>query len=117
MICSTRASARWLHCMPDESTNADAVRSMKKWDVWEQAPAAVRDFLLHSERKTLSVAEFEAMNPRVFCIMPAELDMVPTVRQKIAELGITPHVLLPHFRNTLGGDPGRQGRSQHGDPL
>lgn len=110
LLCFSRMSyhdllysgkARWLHCLPDESTNADAIRALKKWDVWDDAPAAVRDFLRHSERTTLSVAEFEAMQPRVFCTMPAELDMVPTVAQKLAALGITPHVLFHNPRTQL----------------
>lgn len=90
---------RWLHTLPDETTYADAVNAMKRWDVWDEAPASVRDYLTRADQKgeTLKIAEFEQMNARVFCILPTELNMVALARQKAIELGFRTHVLFNNF--------------------
>lgn len=90
---------RWLHTLPDETTFADAVERMHKWDVWETAPQAVRDYLTRGDQRheTLKNAEFEAMRSRVFFIFPPELGMVPTARARAEQLGLRTHVLFDNY--------------------
>ena len=90
---------RWLHTLPDETTCADAIASLQKYDLWEETPAHVRDYLLHSDpaHDTLKIAEFEALRQRVFFIFPPELGMVPTARRKAEELGFSTHVLFNNY--------------------
>ncbi len=93
------ARYRWMHTMPDETTHADAIRSLKKWDLWDDAPASIRDYLTHagSAQETLKVAEFEAMDSRIFCLFPVELSVVPTARRKAEELGFRTHTLYYNY--------------------
>ena len=90
---------RWLHVLPDVQTYADAVRMMHKWDAWEDAPESVKRFLLDADpaQETLRRDEYEAMNPRVFCIMPEHLGMLPAARKKAEELGFHTHMLFANF--------------------
>ncbi|RLT38873.1 MAG: DUF4147 domain-containing protein [Chloroflexi bacterium] len=90
---------RWLHVLPDVQTYADAVRMLHKWDAWEGAPESVKRFLLDADpaQETPRQAEYEAMNPRVFCIMPEHLGMLPAARNKAAELGLRTHLLFANF--------------------
>lgn len=90
---------RWLHTLPDESTNANAIASLKKYDLWDEVPASVRDYLLHADpaQETLKVAEFEALRQRVFFIFPPELGMVPAAKRKAEALGFPTHVLFNNY--------------------
>jgi glycerate 2-kinase len=90
---------RWLHTMPDESTHADAIRSLKKWDCWDDAPASVRDYLTNPDpnRETLKIAEFEAMDSRIFCLFPKELAVVNTAVKKAREMGIKAHMIYNNY--------------------
>ena len=85
----------WLHSLPDFTTFHDAVAMLKKWDVWDRAPEAVRRYLLNAgpERETVKAAEFERWNHRIFGVMPKELGVLPMAAARAAELGYTPHVL------------------------
>lgn len=90
---------RWLHTMPDETTHADAIDALKKWDCWDEAPASVRDYLSNPdpERKTLTIAEFESMDARIFCLFPKELAVVNTAVAKAREMGIRAHMLYNNY--------------------
>lgn len=89
---------RWLHTLPDETTHANAINSLKKYDLWEEVPARVRDYLLgEPAQKTLTIADFEAMRQRVFFIFPPELGMVPKAKAKAEELGFRTHVLFSGY--------------------
>jgi len=90
---------RWLHVLPDVQTYADAVRMLHKWEAWEGAPESVKRFLLAADpaQETLRQAEYEAMEPRVFCIMPERLGMLPAARTKAEELGFRTHLLFANF--------------------
>lgn len=91
---------RWLHCLPDETSPADAVDRLKKWDCWDEVPPAVREYFLHPEQveDTLKVAEFEAMRQRVFCLFAPELGMIPTAQKRAEALGLRTYVL---YNNTV----------------
>jgi glycerate 2-kinase len=95
----TDPSYRWLHTLPDMTTGADAVRALKKWDVWDDAAPSIRAHLTNENPslRALTIDEFEAMDSRIFCVSPEHLGMAPTVRKKAAELGFTPHVLYSNF--------------------
>jgi glycerate 2-kinase len=94
---------RWLHALPDETTHATAIESLKKWDLWEETPESVRRYLLHGKPPVanLSVAEFEASKQRVFFVFPPELGMVPTVKQKAEAMGFRTHVLFNNYTMKL----------------
>jgi glycerate-2-kinase len=101
---------RWLHTLPDETTAADAVASLKKWDVWASAPAPVRQYLSQAAggNETLTIAEFEQMRSRIFYLFPTELGMAPTARAKAAELGFEAHVLFNN--NSMMAEAGQVGK-------
>lgn len=90
---------RWLHSLPDDTTNADAIASLKKYDLWDEVPSSVRDYLLRNDPayETLKVAEFEALRQRVFFIFPPELGMVPVAKQKAEEMGYKTHILFNNY--------------------
>jgi len=90
---------RWLHVLPDTQTYADAVRNLKKWDAWDDAPQSVKDFLLAADpaQETLRHEEYEAMNARAFCIMPEHLGMLPAARAKAEALGFRTHLLYNNY--------------------
>lgn len=90
---------RWLHSLPDETTNADAINSLKKYDLWEEVPANVRDYLLRDDpaQSTLKVAEFEKWHQRVFFIFPPELGMVPAAKRKAEEMNFSTHILFNNY--------------------
>ena len=90
---------RWLHSLPDETTYADAVTILQRYELWENVPPTVRAYLLAADpaQETLKVADFEAMRQRVFFIFPPELGMIPTAQRKAAELGLRTHVLFNNY--------------------
>lgn len=106
----TSPNYRWLHTLPDETTFADAIERMHKWDVWDSAPQAVRDYLTRGDHRweTLKNADFEAMRSRVFFIFPPELGMVPTARVKAEQLGFKTHILFDNY--TMLVEAGQSGR-------
>ena len=96
----------WLHTLPDCTTFADAVRMLKKWGAWEEAPAAVRAHLLRGDpaQETVKAGEFEQMDFRVFGVMPGRLGMVPAARQKACSWASTPiPVQLSQAEGARGG--------------
>ncbi len=101
---------RWLHSLPDETTYADAIHSLKKYDLWEEVPASVRDYLLRADaaQETLKVADFEALHQRVFFIFPPERGMVQAAKQKAEELGFPPHILFNNY--TMKAEASQLGR-------
>ena len=90
---------RWLHLLPDSSTFADAVASLKKWDVWDRVPQAVRDRFLAADPagETLKADEFEQLNNKVFFVFNPATGLVPTAKRRAEELGFRTHVL---YNNT-----------------
>ncbi len=90
---------RWLHTLPDETTNADAIASLKKWECWDSVPESVRTYLTHPDpaRETLKIDEFEAMNQRVFCLFPKANGVVPSAVKKAKELGLNAHMLYNNY--------------------
>lgn len=122
----TSPNYRWLHTLPDETTFADAIDRMHKWDIWDSAPPSVRDYLTRGDHRweTLKNADFEAMCNPVFFIFPPELGMVPTARARAEQLGFKTHVLFDNY--TMLVEASQSGRlvanlalrsEQQGDPF
>lgn len=86
---------RWLHTLPDDTTFAQAVEMLKRWEAWEAAPASVRAHLLRADpaQETLKPAAFERLPARIFGILPEQLGMLPTASARARELGLQPHIL------------------------
>jgi glycerate-2-kinase len=90
---------RWMHLLPDSSTFADAVASLKKWDLWERVPQAVRDRLLAADPagETLKGDEFERLGNKVFFIFSRETGVVVTAKRRAEELGLRTRVLFNNY--------------------
>lgn len=101
---------RWLHSLPDETTYADAIHAIKKYDLWDEISPRVRDYLLRADttHETLKVADFEASQQRVFFIFPPELGMLPSAKRKAEELGFATHMLFNNY--TLKVEANQLGR-------
>ncbi len=93
---------RWLHTLPDDTTYATAIASLKKWDAWEFVSEGIRNELLRQDRRgaTFPVADFEKTNARTFFIMPEVLGMVPTAREKARQMGLDAHILFNGYKMT-----------------
>ena len=85
----------WLHTMPDATNAEHAVEVLKKWGCWDQVAPGIRRLLEHPEEvpSTLTRAEYEAMDCRVFGIMPSESGFMPTAMRMAKERGFEPHLL------------------------
>jgi len=101
---------RWLHVLPDDTTPADAIASLQKWELWEETDPKLRRFLEtpNPANRTLSTAEFEALGHPVYFLFPPELGMVPTAKQRAQELGIPARVLFNNY--TLKSEASQAGR-------
>jgi glycerate-2-kinase len=109
---------RWLHVLPDESTAADAIASLKKWELWEETDPVVRDYLARANQShaqgqghsnsTLRVQEFEALHHPVFFLFPPELGMIPTAKKRAQELGIPARILFNNY--TFKSEAAQAGR-------
>ena len=90
---------RWLHTMPDETTHADAIDALRKWDCLDEVPASVRGYLSNPDpaRETLKIADFEKMDSRIFCLFPKNLSVVHTAIRKAREMGIKTHMLYNNY--------------------
>ncbi len=88
----------WLHNLPEGSTFADAVRTLKFWDAWDRTPDSIKNHLLAArpEDETVKYDEFHKMDFRVFGIMPDNTAIIPTAKAKAAELGYRALTLV-HF--------------------
>lgn len=91
---------RWLHFLPDSTTYEMAIACLKKWDCWDDAPAAVREYLLRADpaQETVKADEFLKTDFRVFGIMPQRLSVIPTAQAKARELGYTPYKMATFLR-------------------
>jgi glycerate-2-kinase len=85
----------WLHTLPERSTFADAIHSLKKWNAWHRIPDAVKKHLEQADPlyETVKVDEFAKMRTRIFGLMPDHLGALPAAGKKAASLGYQPHVL------------------------
>lgn len=95
----TRANI-WLHTLPDVSSQEKAAQILTKWDAWNEVAPSIKDYLAHAgpDLDVLKAAEFEAMDCRIFGIMPDKLGFIPSAMEKARELGYEPHLICKsHF--------------------
>jgi glycerate-2-kinase len=85
----------WLHALPEGSTFADAVRSLKTWDAWDAVPASVRAHLTKADPayETFKAEAFEKTRFRIFGVLPEHRGRVQAAAKKAAELGYTPRIM------------------------
>jgi len=89
----------WLHALPDNTTFADAVTTLRKWEVWEETPSAVKQYLTRAEPQyeTVKTAEFKKMIFRIFFVLPRRA-LIEGARRKARQLKLTPVVLTDSLR-------------------
>lgn len=86
----------WLPLLPDATTAEGALEICKKWNILDNIPASIRKRLLaiaDKPNETLSAAEYETMNCRVFGVMPYGLNALNAAMDKACELGFEPHLM------------------------
>lgn len=85
----------WLHTLPDMTTPETAVDFLKKNDLWDSMTPRVRNYLLEHAAKypVLTRKEFEAMDCRIFGLMPKALSASTVMMDRARELGYEPHLL------------------------
>ncbi|MCX7671659.1 MAG: DUF4147 domain-containing protein, partial [Anaerolineae bacterium] len=79
----------WLHNLPDCTTFADAQAMLRKWDAYDEVPAAIRRHIERADpaEETVKADEFLRWRWRIFGVMPNHLSMIPTAQRRAAALG------------------------------
>lgn len=82
---------RWLHNLPDETTFADAMEIIQKYEVEERTPRSIIKHLKKAlpEDDTIHFDEFMTFDTRMFGITPASRDFIAIGKKKAEELGYT----------------------------
>lgn len=85
----------WLHTLPDYTSRQLAVDTLRRFGVWDDLPDGLRAFLENPDANAapLTKAEFEAMDCRIYGVVPYRRGVWPTVAAKARELGYEPHIL------------------------
>lgn len=85
----------FLATLSDGSTFEDAVRTLRKHDVWDETPAHIRDHFLKADpaEETVKADEYESFNARVFGLTPKLTTVYPAMKAKARELGYEPFML------------------------
>ncbi len=88
----------WLHTLPDDHTSYQgAIDTLRHWDVWNETPTAVKDFLQRADPAFAPVRsdEFRKMSFRIFGVMPGyrhTAKLFPAI-DKAKELGFHTFIL------------------------
>ena len=74
-----------------DSTYADAIARIYKWDAWDRTPESIRRHLLNGTEATenMRFEEYEAIGSRFFGLLFKNATVYPTVKKRAAELGYT----------------------------
>lgn len=87
----------WLHSLPDATTYDQAIDNLKRWNAWDQVPAAVRDFLQRKDpaHDTVKAEEYARLGQRIFGVMPGpyQTAKVPAAMRKAEALGYRPYFI------------------------
>ncbi|MDO4323462.1 MAG: DUF4147 domain-containing protein [Lachnospiraceae bacterium] len=80
---------RWLHNLPDETTFADAMEIIHKYEVEDRTPDSIMKHLKKAapEDETVHFEEFMTFDTRMFGITPASRDFMEAGKKKAEELG------------------------------
>jgi glycerate-2-kinase len=80
-----------MHSLSEQSTFADALHMLERWDAVDAMPRSVLEYLQASDpaQETVKADEFLSWDSPVFGVMPkyTDLGMLPTARRKAEELG------------------------------
>jgi glycerate-2-kinase len=89
----------WIHTLPDRSTFADAIASLKKWDAWDAVPASVRQHLLRADPRyeTVKPARYLTLGARIYGVMAGQRGQWPAARGTAKTLGYQPVTLATNL--------------------
>ncbi len=89
----------WLHTLPDVSTPEFAQMILFEKEAWEEIDESIRAYLENPDEnnENLKADEFEAMDCRIFGIMPDKIGFVPQAMKKAEELGYSAHLINKAF--------------------
>lgn len=90
------AGLPWGPTVPDETTFADAINVLKKYDLWKRAPKAIRHYMEKADpnEETPKASDFELNELRVNNIVFAENGMLCLAAEKsAAELGLRARII------------------------
>jgi glycerate-2-kinase len=85
----------WIHTMPDIGTREMAINILKNWNAWDQIDESIRSHLLNegAGEEVMRYPEFEAMDCRIFGVMPDALGPLPAAMKRAEELGYSAHLI------------------------
>jgi len=86
------------HFLPIEESSYDqAIKSLRKWNAWEDVPNSVREHLLRGnpQQETVKIDEFTQHPFRVFCLKKKNSEMLQAAKSKAEEFGYKA-VILSH---------------------
>jgi glycerate-2-kinase len=85
----------WIHTMPDVGSPEMAVGILKNWNAWDRVDESIRDYLMSASPNggVLRYPEFEAMDCRIYGIMPDKLGPLPAAMKRARELGYSAHLI------------------------
>lgn len=91
-----------------ESSFADAIRVLHKWDAWEQTPHSIREWLLAGNAQTENVgaAEYESFGARFFGLVFKDSTIYPAVRSRAKALGYD-CIMLSEYMEAEAREAGR----------
>ena len=97
----------WLHALPDQTTFADAVNVIKKWDAWNDLPLSIVKHLEAADPRYESPKRenFEKLSFRIFGVLPRRGPLLEA-KKKIESLGYRP-VVLTEWMQAEAKDAGR----------
>lgn len=90
-----------------ESTFAQAIQVVRKWDAWEKTPESIRRHLLAGgpRDENMSIAEYESLGARFFGLIFKDTTVYPAVKKRAAELGY-PCVMLSEYMEAEAREAG-----------
>ena len=98
----------WNHdwTAPDDSTFADAVNVLKKYNLWESAPQSVKSYLENGNNNIETPKKITDGQAIYYKMVVKTVDLWEAARKKAIELGLTPQLLT----TVLTGDSLSAGR-------
>ena len=86
---------RWLHTLCDQTSAANALEVIRRWDTEDKMPRAIVEYLenFDPDKAVMSYDEFSQIECRVFGVMPEDLDATSEAMRKAEKLGFTSYLL------------------------
>ena len=91
-----------------ESSFAQAIAVLHKWDAWDETPLSIREWLLngHAETENVSREEYESFGARFFGLVFKDATIYPAVRKRAQELGYN-CLMLSEYTEAEAREAGR----------